>query len=77
MPLILDVLTHIDERSAAAEARQLERQFEEGGHAAGTSFGANLATGLIGGFHDADFDSMLGRSGRCTKTGARWRRRRR
>jgi hypothetical protein len=60
MALVLDVLTHIDERSAAAGARQLEHQFEASGEAAGVSFGTNLARGITGGFREADFDSMLG-----------------
>lgn len=60
MPLILDVLTHIDERSAAAGARELEQQFERSGEAAGVSFGGNLARGLTGGFRAADFESMTG-----------------
>jgi hypothetical protein len=38
MPLILDVLTSIDERSAAASARQLEHQFTASGEAAGSRF---------------------------------------
>jgi hypothetical protein len=60
MPLILDVLTHIDQRSAAAGARELEQQFERSGEAAGVSFGGNLARGLTGGFRSADFESMTG-----------------
>jgi hypothetical protein len=60
MPLILDVLTSIDERSAAASARQLEHQFTASGEAAGAGFGANMVKGITSGFVRADFDSMLG-----------------
>jgi hypothetical protein len=60
MPLVLDVMTAIDERSAAAAARQLEHQFDASGEAAGTSFGAKMVGGIAAGFQGADFDSMLG-----------------
>jgi hypothetical protein len=60
MPLILDVMTAIDQRSAAAAARELEQQFERSGEAAGVSFGGNLAKGVTSGFAAGDFDSMLG-----------------
>lgn len=60
MPLILDIIAKIDERSAAAEARQLEHAFDASAEVAGTSIGAKMVGGIAAGFQGADFDSMLG-----------------
>lgn len=60
MALVLDVITAIDERSAAAGARQLAHQFEGAGHEAGHSFGVNMLEGITAGFHSGEFESMLG-----------------
>jgi hypothetical protein len=58
--IVMDVLTNIDERSAALGARKLEDQFKKSGVEAGESFGASLAAGMIGGFGKADFSSVTG-----------------
>lgn len=58
--IVMDVLTNIDERSAALGARKLEDQFKKSGAEAGESFGASLAAGMMGGFGKADFSSVTG-----------------
>jgi hypothetical protein len=58
--IVLDVLTHLDERSVAETSRQLKSHFEEGGHEAGEKFGGNMLEGVMAGFHGGDFESLSG-----------------
>ncbi|MGE2835456.1 transglycosylase family protein [Mycobacterium sp. SMC-4] len=49
MPIYVDVLTRLDERSAAVAARQIERQFSDAGERAGRSFQSSMSSGVTGG----------------------------
>jgi hypothetical protein len=58
--IVMDVLTSIDERSAALGARKLEETLKASGTVAGEGFAANLKSGILGGIREGDFDSIHG-----------------
>jgi tape measure domain-containing protein len=58
MPIYVDVISRLDERSAAVAARNIERQFSDAGQRAGQSFQSNMQSGMRGGTSATD---QLGR----------------